>query len=329
MDLLLVDHNKPTQSLESYELGMNDLTGVVDHHVEDELGHLDRAGRSLDPCRLERAGSCTSLILRHLQGEWDEPAIQPEGIDNAREIADSQISLFGLAAILTDTVNLTDASKTCDVDRWAVSFLEDKLLRATPISTYKREPFWKEVQDAKANIGALSVRDVLRKDYKSWTVVPDADKSLEIGVAAVVKPLKWLLEKASTEGHSGGGSDSAQGLESVMDAFAMERNLDVLAIMTAAVHGSSDAHDHEDGRAEGLFKRELLIRTMLPTDQANSFLKAFMQRSSEKELGVREHESSDLFTHDEQSCCVFWQDNVSVSRKGVAPLLRAALGECR
>ena len=166
---------------------------------------------------------------------------------------------------------------------------------------YDREAFYKEIDAAKSDIAALSLTDILRKDYKSWS-----ESGLELGIASVVQGLPFLREKADSE------AGSKDALVRACVEFAKERKLGLFAVMTAFTNSKGD------------FERELLL---LATEEgkASEAAKRFVKKSAgELKLVELDQPTS------EEKGCVSWlgewrQDSLEASRKQVAPLLREAM----
>lgn len=257
---------------------------------------------------------------------------------------DAQIAYLALAAVLVDTSNLGDGSKTWDVDRKAVEVLEARVALA-PVSVassastasakssadgamtdrngggaYERDAFFAHVSAAKTDLDALTVRDCLRKDYKSWTVSAsgrDEKGGRVVGISSVVKPLSWLVSKAGAETFDRERSvRNEERLAETVRAYTKERSLDVFAIMTAVVHDRD-------------FKRELLLFPC--TESTKGVVKGFEQKVGEK-CGLVRHESEVEMVNGSGGdglvgAKVWWQGNVGVSRKGVARMLREAVAK--
>ncbi|KAL8954211.1 MAG: hypothetical protein Q9193_007332, partial [Seirophora villosa] len=245
---VLVDHNALPGALG--ERFAHRVRGVVDHHEDEGVVPTDAGVRVVEKC-----GSCTSLVVRTVRDGWEEAAAAQEeegGGDCARvedaKAQDAQVAKMALASILIDTANLTAEGKVELADRDAVAFLEAKITSSPRDSEgWDRGAFYREIEAAKADIGGLSFRDMLRKDYKQWT-----ETGLELGISSVVKPIDFLARKALEEGTANGEDDDAE-TEFVtrIGDFMAERNLTVFALMTAF-----------PASPEGHFRRELYVQAL-------------------------------------------------------------------
>lgn len=197
----LVDHNGPRDDIVNKD--RTNILGLIDHHADEE-GNLTT---SKDwPRVMQEVGSCGSLIVAHTNYD--------------RSFWNPGLAQVALGPILIDTNNLK-SSKTTDVDRKAVSFLADIFESSqtgqTPstspdqIILAMRQGEFDTLSTAKADIDRLSVEEVLRKDYKEWTVssppaagagaaknVPPP-AGIKYGISSVVKGLPWLEAKSQTE----------------------------------------------------------------------------------------------------------------------------------
>lgn len=311
---ILVDHNAFQGQLSKVYLDR--VAGVVDHHVDEQKVPKDTGH---EPRLIEKAGSCTSLVTNYLRPAWDtlsQPALPsgtPKGQDDsvpndAQDMRqwDAEVSQLGIASILIDTVNLLDKDKTTNHDREAVEYLEGKIRLCPQVSaTYERKTFYERIDAAKKEIGALSLQDILRKDYKQWE-----QSGQRLGVSSVVKSIDFLQKKAGDEATT---QSSREAFLNALDEFAKDRKLDTYALMTTSTS------------AEGDFQRELLVWAF--NEKAVEAAKKFAQNSSD-ELGLEGWGSSSSVDGNDdrgQWRRVWRQKALQHSRKRVAPLLREAM----
>jgi exopolyphosphatase len=208
----LVDHNKLTLLLPGER-----VRGVIDHH------HDEGQYTSASPRVITNGGSCASLVTRHFGIPGDD--------------RQEQLAKLALAAILIDTANL--CQKVTPHDVAAVEMLEKCILSAASTEgagdKWDRGLFYEGIYKAKTRVGNMSLRDLLRKDYKEWNEEAVDGGRRKLGIASMVRGLEWLIEREGTD----------QFLE-IMKKWGEERELDVLGVMTTGGTG-------ED------FKRELLV----------------------------------------------------------------------
>ena len=286
---LLVDHNSLTGPLVRFS---ERVVGCVDHHTDE--GHVP-SDCGAEPRVIETCGSCVSLIAENCRSAWDDLAAEGASSSDARD-ADRGMALLALSAIFSDTVYLTAKDKTTPKDVSAVDYLEAKL-RGTE---YDRKAFCDKIVAVRLDISALSLRDIFRKDYKEWT-----EGGLRLGTSSVVQNFDYLLDKAG----------SADVFMDELGAWAAEKELDLLAVMTLSVAG-------------GGYERELLL--WAGNEKAVNIAKKFVDEGAEElglaELGLAEFKKGVLDAEGENQWRRAWkQRNLKASRKQIAPLIRTAM----
>lgn len=306
----LVDHNALTGPLASTYSGTASITACIDHHDDESF-----IPATAIPRIITKSGSCCSLVTTHLHEPWVQLALFSSSIGAANgqqsylviddthytSTWDAQVALLALGAVLIDTQNLTSTHKVTKHDTQAVKLLEAFINMSPRMSPkYDRDAFYAEIDAAKSDISALSLTDILRKDYKSWS-----EGDLELGIASVVQGLPFLREKADAE------AGSKDALVRACVEFGKERSLGLFAVMTAFTN------------AKGDFERELLL---LATEEGKASEAA--KRFVEKSAGDLKLVELDQPTSKDESAVwlgVWRQDNLEASRKQVAPSLREAM----
>jgi exopolyphosphatase len=320
---ILVDHN----ALQG-ELGRaygSRVGGVIDHHDDEGVIGEDTAP---EPRIIEKAGSCTSLVVNFGRETWNEVALgaRVAGAANAQvdgggvldddavvRLWHAQVALLGLGSVLIDTNNLKSKEKTTEHDRAAVKYLEARAMACAKVAgTYDRKRFFEELDEAKRDVGSLGLRDILRKDYKQWT-----EGEQKLGISSVVKSLDFLIKKASDEAAAAASvTDSADesSFFKQLKNFAQERGLGLYAIMT---NSTSPAGKHQ---------RELLVWSF--NEESMAAAKRFASDTGEQ-LGLEDLQEVDVDSKvklgEGEWLKVWRQRNVRHSRKQVAPLLRQAM----
>lgn len=315
---ILVDHNKLPGDLGSAYASR--VHGVIDHHAEEDAVPQDTEP---EPRLLEKSGSCTSLVVRQFKSTWEaisnsslssgagHAQSSDSTIDDSAvtQIWDAQVAKLALASILEDTANLTSSSKTEQVDRESVIYLQGKIFMSPQDGrTWDTNHFYNEIATAKKDIDDLSIQDILRKDYKMWT-----ENSMKLGMSTVVKPLAFLADKAAGEKPH---DDAARAFDECMQSYIAERQLAIFAIMTTSTS------------ADGTFQRELLLQAdNSAIDAAEKFIATAtdelrLEHSDVK--GIAQWSRKDKGTNN------FWrkvwlQKEIDKSRKQVGPLIRKAM----
>ncbi|RDA89449.1 hypothetical protein CP532_6107 [Ophiocordyceps camponoti-leonardi (nom. inval.)] len=273
---ILVDHNALTGTLARFAPR---VVGCVDHHEDEHCVPDDASPRIIEPC-----GSCMSLVVDETRQDWDSlTAIDADG--------DDALAKLCLAPIVIDTVNLSpSAKKAKPKDTRAVDYLEAKL---SDPDNFSRDAFFDEISAVKDDISRLTMRDVMRKDYKEWR-----ENDMVVGISCAVADLAALVGKAG----------APEPLLDSLSSWADERSLDVASIMTASSLG-------------GRFHRNLLVWGRSPRG------KAAVARFVEDSSGPLRLETWSRGELDDGSCSRFaWdQKELAASRKQVGPRLREAM----
>ena len=308
---ILVDHNKLQGKLgEEYSWH---VYGVIDHHEEENAITRDTGS---EPRVIEKCGSCTSLVVRYCKSAWDgisssslssgaahaqgEAALDDSAVNQGW---DAQIAKMALASILVDTANLKAPGKVQQVDREAVEYLEAKIqMSAKDAKSWNCDQYFAEIEEAKRDIGHLSLDEIQQKDYKHWS-----ENGMNLGMSSVVKPLEFLVKKAES-----GSSKSA--FKEALQRFMNERGLSIYAIMTTSI------------TTKGEFQRQLLLKT---NKAASSVASRFAERAI-PDLKLHDLEVEGIATQgtptgDELHPSIWMQKDVTKSRKQVGPLLREAM----
>jgi DHHA2 domain. len=147
-------------------------------------------------------------------------------------------------------------------------------------------------------------------------------------MCTVVKPISWLVHKASTSPKAPVKGQARQLLDDLRD-FSQTRELDIVAIMTAFA------------AADGQFQRELLVWAVnIKNNAAEDAVKRFAEQfskdlklenwSGNESVTVAEQIHSQLNNDASSSPVPGWrrlwrQMDLTKSRKQVAPLLRKAI----
>ena len=330
---VLIDHNAlsiPIPDLPASEVSSNlDIMGCIDHHIDESSVPVNAFPRIITT----GIGSCTSLVVQFLkkEGYWQDLTNPPQQSALTRDpTAATELAKLSLASILIDTANLTAEGKVSDTDRKVVNFLEDIInasttksstssSQGTPQAPWDRNAFYHQIATSKANsLDLLTLPEIFERDYKSWSEnITSSGMELKFGVASVVKPITWLIEKSA-------GASTEEFMNAMIE-FAKSQQLDLFAIMTAFSTTST-----ESGKDE--FMRELLIFWMGMGEGKEEVVRRVVDRfekTAHEEIRLDEWRQAEtlvglLGTGDKRGR-IWEQRDVSKSRKQVAPLLREAM----
>jgi exopolyphosphatase len=310
----LVDHNAWTGSLAA-RFPSPVIVGCIDHH-EDE-GVVPTVLPPGQPRVFAKCGSCMTLVVEQCKEAWDRLTSEGGPSLNLKH-CDAQLARIALAPILVDTANLTAKDKTTERDANAVRVAESKLLSALSASSaegeaaaaaggawdYERGKFYDELTRLKEQIGGMSYRDILRKDYKRWS-----EGSLSLGVSSVVQGFGYVIQEV-------GDKDQVAFLGALRH-WAAEQKLDVVAVMTVS-------------RPGGVFTRELLVWGL--NEEGAKAVREFDLKYGST-LGLEswnagELDGGSIQGTDSEGLRLCWtQRAIENSRKQVGPMLRAAMRE--
>ncbi|KAI6132897.1 DHH phosphoesterase [Pisolithus croceorrhizus] len=348
-DYALVDHNNIRNSSPNTR-----VVAVVDHH-EDEGKYYDTAS----PRIIEPAGSCASLVTRLFMSGSVPISIPPD------------LAGLLLSAIAIDTQALRRGGKALDVDRaaaaWLLGYVDPTKQTSlsgetqTPSDTDPTMPrgivdhdWLRSLADTlgskKIAVSHLSTRDLLRRDYKQYTLElspslkQESGGVIQVGLATVPLPLSAFFKSGSV---------------AVINATASwmeERGLTILGVLTTyrskkdkgrreqlwIVKQSKDAPQQQQRLARALFDG-LDAEASLELKPRRFSRYGFAKKgdtTGNKEDGDDDASSHDDSDTDKQSASavndspfgdafiarVYKQKNTHATRKQVAPLLKRILG---
>lgn len=299
--IALVDHNHAT-----FRFGHASVTAVIDHHADEHL-YKDAVPRVVT----QGIGSCSSLVTTHYSNFWTD-----EQDDHSPTSSSLRSSLANLLSdsILIDTVNLKRVpGKASDTDyaayRLLLPHLSHPSLQSYTIAseTEQSQPPTERFDllfTLKSDVTSLTSRDLLRRDYKSFTTESNHRKA---GLSTVVRSLT-----------DQGGNQWPVALA----AWAEEEDLDVAMILTS--FETTKKH-----------KRRKEIAALIPRARENvevvraifeRFPEAFVEKSP-LEPWTEEEMASLSGVPEGCEVRVWKQIETTPTRKQVAPAIVSVLGE--
>ncbi|KKF96568.1 putative exopolyphosphatase [Ceratocystis platani] len=267
---VLVDHNALTGRLTPFQ---SRVTGCIDHHVDE--GKLPPG---IAPRILEICGSCSSLVVERYREIWD--SLRPD------TVRDAGLARLAMAPLVIDTGNLAVVDKTTPRDVRVAKVLEAKLGNG-----FVRKSYYDEISKMKEDLSQMSLRDVLRKDYKEWH-----DGGISLGTCASPRGLDYLVNKA-------GKPDVF--VKAVGD-WAAEKKVDLLAVMTTIM-------------AEDKFNRELVLWGI--SEVGIAVVKKFKSDFRDN-IGLDTWNGGVLDGNETGYRRAWTQRNVTAGRKQIGPILR-------
>lgn len=290
----LLDHNALTGRFAAHE-NMR-VNAIVDHH-EDEKRHPEASLRIVE----SPTGSCSSLIGRLIQKEWDVGMTRP-------------VARLLLCAVLIDTGGLKAGGKAEVTDREVAPFLLEKAeLVSAGVGTIVEVHDVKEVKELtrilatrKTSVDLLSLRDLLRRDYKEYRFVPSwtAEGSLLVGLASVPRSIKAI---------TGGNQKGRMELATACAAWIKEKGLDMLGVLTSW-------KDEGKGGKKGKHRREMLWVVREDEEVEGRLWKGL--EGAELKLERMESVMEEAAGRD-LKMRLYEQGDGQATRKVIAPLVRA------
>ncbi|KAJ3143209.1 hypothetical protein HK100_000008 [Physocladia obscura] len=232
-NIFLTDHNIPAKSLLTRFNDSIHVVGILDHHSDEGL---------FADCELLRVvdsvGCATSLAVDLLS--------TVNFFDNSRAATaataaallttvDHAFAKLLISPILLDTVNLDPSfNRVTPTDIAAAQQLVLAIHKIDP--AYDPLAHFRLLQLAKFDTSSLSVREMLRKDYKQTST-----SGTELGISSVTTSFDDLIRRED------GTGDFTKVIASIR-AYCSELRLGILIVMTA----------FEDSKSKS-FERELVI----------------------------------------------------------------------
>lgn len=299
----LVDHN---HILDKYTKDNPEATvvAIIDHH-DDEGFHKDTANPRIVKVPI---GSCSSLVAEYIRTNSTVPPSK-------------DLSILLMCSLLIDTDGLAPGGKAEDDDRDAAAFLlpfsDLSSASAKPADVYEVpevQQLAKKLSDTKADVSTLGTRDLLRRDYKEYTVSPQIspDKPILVGLATVPIGLKPCIKRDKDFLSSAAG-------------YMGERQLTVLGILTS-FHDNNVTKKHPDGkhrREQMYFVRKGVVeglgKTLFHGLEASQALD-LQKRDLEDDYNLKKKS-----VPEELKVKVWEQGKVHASRKVTAPLVMSII----
>ncbi|KAF8927814.1 Exopolyphosphatase [Dissophora ornata] len=290
LSLFLVDHNKVSGTMSSLQAAK--VVGVIDHHVDENL-YKDTA----NPRRIEVVGSCASLVADEFFKNAINSSKDEESSDDEKKIPDwiQQVSRLMLGPILIDTMDLNPEMKK-------VKPLDAAMAKLIfPYTGWESmNDLYSRIDVARRNTSSLSYYDLLRKDYKEWTVThKSTGQDVKVGISSVV----GLMDKFAKR-------DGKEGIQQAIDRWAMNRTLDLSLVLLA----------DDPGEENGGYQRQLIVN---PVSSSMKDFPGQMEKISHLQL-----ERTDIVDTDEfvkRGGCAYLQKNSTCTRKQIWPLVEKLL----
>lgn len=318
----LVDHNRLADAYTRRNPQAR-VVAVIDHH-EDEGLYEDARPRIVSP-----AGSCASHVATHLP-------LSPL----------PDVATLLLTAILVDTDGLKPDGKATQVDRQSAvivathSTISDSILSSgldDPNALYGVEAIkelTKTLDDKKGDVSRLAGYDLLRRDYKEYTVIlpwAPGKPEIKVGLSTVPAPLSRWKDQATGYGD----------LEKDAIKWMAQRGVTVLGVLTSFRDAKDGSNLSVKTGKKGKHQREQAwfvlsepeLSKLAEEDRLTAGVLAkrlFRGLEADKELELEKHKKIDVdLDKDLGEAKVYRQGNAKATRKVAAPVVKRVLDEER
>ncbi|KAG0281018.1 Exopolyphosphatase [Linnemannia gamsii] len=271
LSLFLVDHNAVMGSMAS--LSHADVVGLLDHHADEGL-----FVGAANPRRIEMVGSCSTLVA----DQFLKTQMEKEQAENGGQLPGwvQQVTRLLLGPILIDTQELDpEMKKVKPLDLAMANFM-------FPYTEWESMgDLFRRIDDSRRDTSRLSFYDLLRKDYKEWTILHHMSKTeVKVGISSVIGLMAKYEER-----------DTKEVMQEAIQKWAHNRTLDVSMVLladdlgegfggyqrqiivnpvTEKVHGFTE-------QMEGITQLQLERTTIIDTeDSVDSGVRAYLQHNS-------------------------------------------------
>jgi exopolyphosphatase len=288
--IVLVDHATPLRKWEQAK-----VLSIFDHHVDKD------AAPDASPRVFEKVASCTSLVARQM---FDEFSKLPEEYHLPHELLE-----LILSAIAIDSGGLADATQT-DIDASKRVFERSQWADRDLYKQMEAVDEW--LSDAKKDLDGLSVRDLLRRDWKGDLVDTPSPRTptVSLGFASIPYSLDEQIGKT--------------GFGELFHWFAVH------AAWTASINTDIDICLNKykvktkDGKKKKIREIVLTVRDDVRIDkvQADSLFKAVKKAlEGDEGLGLKEwHRAEELAPRQ-----MVWTHESGAGRKIIRPIVEEAV----
>ncbi|KAF8944005.1 Exopolyphosphatase [Haplosporangium gracile] len=225
LSLFLVDHNEVMGSMAS--LSRAKIVGVLDHHADEGIYNA-----TANPYRIEMVGSCSSLVTDH----FFKSQVERNQEQNGEQLPSwvQQVARLLLGPILIDTQDLNpQMKKVKPLDLAMAKFI-------FPYTGWESMgDLFRRIDNARKDTSRLSFYDLLRKDYKEWTVPHHKSKEdVRVGISSVI----GLMDKYAKR-------DTKEVMQKAIQQWAINRTLDVSMVLLA----------DDLGEGNGGYQRQIIV----------------------------------------------------------------------
>lgn len=285
--LFLVDHNVLRGKLaELYNFDNHPerkelVEGIIDHH-EDE-NYFSEFEENMKQYDIQNSGSCSSLVTKWIMGEHLLRNSSSNKINGAQLLRENPSEAHDIAQLLLSAILIDNANLTQKVTSHDPTAC-NSLAEFIPEINFST--FYNQIQSVKGSIDGMTLQDLLRRDYKEYDTPTG-----KLGMSTINRTISFLHSHFPT-------------FEKEFKTFVSERNL--MTHITMTVSGQGDE-----------FRRGGMVLS-----RKEDVLKPFERKGKEK-YGIHGVEIPEEIEDikDGWKVWVYEQDDISASRKQIAPLI--------
>ncbi|KAF2278676.1 DHH phosphoesterase [Westerdykella ornata] len=290
--IVLVDHAVPLRKWRNAR-----ILSIFDHHVDKG------AGPNADPRVFEKAASCSSLVARQMLDELEKLDQEYHMPHELLELILRAIAIDsgGLKNDVTTDTDIETAKRVLKRSNWRDSRLKDVM-----------KDLDDELSAAKSHLDHLSVRDLLRRDWKGDLVDTPSPRTptVSLGFASIPYSLDEQIEK--TEFHE------------LFDWFAIHAAWTAAVGVDISVCLNKYKIRDESGKKKKMREIVLVVRddVRINEDQANSLFRTVKKALEDnKELGLKPwHRANELAPRQ-----MVWTHESGAGRKVIRPIVEEAV----
>ncbi|PPJ57670.1 hypothetical protein CBER1_00120 [Cercospora berteroae] len=289
--IMIVDHPVPLR-----KWSQAPILSIFDHHVDSG------AGPDAKPRIFEKVASCTTLVARQM---LDELEALPEEYHMPHELLE-----LILGAVAIDSDGLEDATeedrktarRVLERSNWHESDLDDKMQEVA-----------EALKDAKKDLDHLSVRDLLRRDYKGDLVDTPSPRTptVSLGFASIPFSLDEQIEKTE--------------FQALFDWFAIEAAWTAQVGMDISVALNKYKVKDKHGNKKKIREIVLVVRSdvRIDEDQADDLFRTVSKAiEDEPTLNAKPWHRADELGRRQM---VWYHEREDAGRKVIRPIIEKAV----
>jgi inorganic pyrophosphatase/exopolyphosphatase len=315
----IVQSQQPAKAVKGHPTRniLSQIVEIYDHHQDSnlytELLPLEKQNIAFDSTTMKpMVGSTCTLIAEKLLGSLDK--LTENGFSSSQM---QEVSFLLLGVILLDTMNMDPKLQKGTIrDDHAISSLM-QVLNADSTVLVNREELFQQLVSAKNNESfwtSISFLNCLKFDYKLFL---SENTKQRLGFSSMLLPVSSVLEKVLKQQGEASNSDIVSSFEELQGFYSKE-NLDYLFLLTffqgkreiAVVKRGDELKGDRSARSEEDEVKKLHTYLLSRDHHQLNLSEVFVDENVQ-----------DLFQRNGFLILAFSQENITFSRKQIAPIL--------